>query len=91
MRKGICLKCGQQTVHMARNGLQLGERLQTQLRPHTEPGYRGMFVPHETMGLWQFVCTTCGYLEMHVLDAKALGFIATSWPRVVPQPPKPGG
>ena len=86
MRNGTCSKCGKATVHMARNGLRLGgEHGHSVLYPHMEPGFRGMMVGHQTDGLWQFACTTCGYLELHVLDDAALAFIRQRWPVISPR------
>jgi hypothetical protein len=34
--------------------------------------------------LWAFACLTCGYLELHVLDAGTMAFIAHNWPPVPP-------
>lgn len=72
---------------MARNGLRLGEHPLAALFPHTEPGFRGVRVSHQTDGIWQFVCGTCGYLELHVLDPAALAFIRQHWPLVPRSPP----
>ena len=33
---------------------------------------------------WQFVCTTCGYLEWHILDPASLEFIRGHWGPVRP-------
>jgi hypothetical protein len=33
---------------------------------------------------WQFACTTCGYLEWHVLDTESLQFIRDNWGHVRP-------
>jgi hypothetical protein len=67
---------------MARSGLALGEHQGALLRPHAVPNFRGVAATHRTEGMWQFVCTTCGYLELHLLDEAALAFIRTEWPVV---------
>ncbi|WP_067538121.1 hypothetical protein [Nocardia crassostreae] len=87
MRDGICSKCSAPTVHAAQNGLRLGEDSHAVLMPHTGPGFRGILQGHNTTGLWQFACTTCGYLEMYVLDAAAIGFIQQRW-TPVPRAPQ---
>ncbi|QLY28668.1 hypothetical protein [Nocardia huaxiensis] len=79
MRHGHCPKCSASTVYAAQNGLRLGEHPHAVLMPHTGPGFRGMVQGHNTTGLWQFVCTTCGYLETYVLDPAAIGFIQQRW------------
>jgi hypothetical protein len=76
-------------VRAARNGVEMGEHPSaTHLRPHLEPGFRGMVRTHGAE-LWAFACTTCGYLELHVLDAASLAYIAEHWV-AVPPPPAPG-
>ena len=82
MRRGTCDKCGSETVHAARNGLVMGTT-QTGFRPHLEPGFRGMVRAHQGEA-WQFVCTTCGYLEWHVLDPGTLEYLRTHWGHVRP-------
>ncbi|MFD0359848.1 hypothetical protein ACFQZZ_00050 [Nocardia sp. GCM10030253] len=60
--------------------------------PAIEPGFRGIRQGHNTHGMWQFICTTCGYLEMYVIDPEALGFVARTWspvPVVGPQGNQP--
>ncbi|MBL1077217.1 hypothetical protein JK358_22720 [Nocardia sp. 2] len=79
MRNGICSKCSATTIFASQNGLRLGDYTHAVVMPHTGPGFRGILRGHNTAGLWQFVCTTCGYLEMYVLDGEALGVIAQQW------------
>jgi hypothetical protein len=81
MRQGICDKCGARTVRAGRNGI-TSESI-TSFRPNLEPGFRGIARPHRGEA-WQFVCTSCGYLEWHVLDAATLDFIAQNWAPVTP-------
>jgi hypothetical protein len=82
MRRGTCDKCGSETVHAARNGIDL-HHAYTGLRPHLDPGFRGAVRVHQGEA-WQFACTTCGYLEWHVLDPGSLEFIKASWGHVRP-------
>lgn len=87
MRRGICVKCGAATVRAAKNGLAMGERPdQTFLRPNIGPDFRGM-VRNQGTDLWAFGCTTCGYLELFVLEAGGLAFMEQSWAPVPPQQP----
>ena len=67
---------------MAQNAIKLGEEPHVVLFPHTDPG--DMRTGHNTDGIWQFACGTCGYLEFHVLDERALEFIRKRWP-IVPK------
>lgn len=83
MRNGTCIKCGNATVHAARNALSLGGRHSASLYPQIEPGFRGIVTGHQTDGIWQFACGTCGYFEMYVLDAEAIAFIRQAW-RLLP-------
>ena len=82
MRRGTCDKCGSETVHAARNGINLGSHY-TGLRPHIDPGFRGAVRTHQGES-WQFACTTCGYLEWHILDPGSLEFIEGAWGHVRP-------
>lgn len=81
MRNGTCVKCGTATVRAARNGIVIGELPNTALRPDLGPGFRGM-VRTQPTDLWAFACTTCGYLELHVLDPVGLRYIEQSWTEV---------
>jgi hypothetical protein len=58
--------------------VRLGEYEQASLRPHLEPGFRGMVRP-QAADLWTYVCTTCGYLELHLVDPSALAYVTESW------------
>ena len=89
MRHGTCNSCGSATVRAGQNVVQLGEHLPAVLRPHREPGTRGAFAPYSTEGLWTFVCTSCGYLEFHLVDQGALAFVAQNWLDVPAQHPPP--
>jgi hypothetical protein len=84
MRRGTCVKCGAAAVRAGRNALELGESLEVRLRPHLEPTFRGAVRPFATQDLWTYACTTCGYLELHLLDAAALSFIRERWLEVPP-------
>ena len=78
MRRGTCVKCGATTVRAAANGMQLGDHEQAALRPHLEPGFRGA-IRRQPAQLWTYACTTCGYVELHLIDPAALGYIAQQW------------
>jgi hypothetical protein len=85
------VKCGAATVRAANNGLATGEGFDATLRPHLEPDFRGMVRNHQTK-LWAFGCTTCGYIELHVIDPGGLGFMQQQWlpvPPAAPPPPAP--
>ena len=87
MRRGSCVKCGSATVRAAKNGVEMGDQpSRTFLRPHVGPGFRGM-VRNQEAELWAFACTTCGYLELHLVDPSSLAFIAQQWVEVPPAPP----
>lgn len=83
MRRGTCPKCSATTVKAASNGLQLGEHPQAVLRTHVEPGFRGIR-RNQPVDLWTYVCTTCGYVELHLLDPAGLAFVAENWAHVAP-------
>jgi len=83
VRDGTCVKCGAVAVRAARNGIVMGELLQTQLRPNIGPDFRGM-VRNQAADLWAFACTNCGYIELYVLDPAAIAFIAQNWAPVEP-------
>lgn len=87
MRTGVCPKCSSASVRAACNGLMLGQGTYATLMPSIEPGFRGMRQGHNVPGMWQFVCTNCGYLEMFVLDAEALDFVGRTWTPVPPPNP----
>lgn len=69
-------------MRAAANGITMGGS-STALRPHLEPGFRGMVRQHQA-DLWAFACTTCGYLEFHLLDPPTLAWLGQNW---VPVPP----
>lgn len=81
MRRGTCVKCGSTTVRAAANGVQLGEHPFAVLRPNIGPGFRGVVRTHRT-DIWTFLCTTCGYTELYVLDPEALAFATEQWGQV---------
>ena len=83
LRRGKCDKCGAEAVHAARNGINVGSSHDTGFRPHIEPGFRGMLVTHQGEA-WQYVCTSCGYMEWHVLDPGTIEFVKRSWGSVRP-------
>lgn len=79
MRDGRCTKCGAATVRTARNGIELSEsQPNAVLRPHLEPGFRGMVRNHRA-DVWAYVCLTCGYLELGLYDPAAIAFVTDKW------------
>jgi hypothetical protein len=80
-------------VYASRNGLGIGIGIgigrgsQVGLRPHIEPGFRGMVVPHQTEDVWHDVCAACGYAETYVFGEQAMVFVRQSWARVPGAPP----
>ena len=80
------MKCGAATVRAARNGLEMGSRPNVVfLRPHIDPGFRGM-ARNQQSEVWNFACTTCGYLEWAVYDPAGLAFINEQWVAVPAEP-----
>lgn len=84
------MKCGAATVRAARNGVELGgdRTVRTYLRPDLGPGFRGM-VRNLEVDLWTFACTTCGYVELHLLDPAGIAFVNERWSPVPPPPEAP--
>ncbi|MFI6316924.1 hypothetical protein ACIBG8_05365 [Nonomuraea sp. NPDC050556] len=71
-------------MHAARNGLGLGNGSRVPLRPHLDPGFRGIASTHNTEDVWTFACTFCGYTETYILGPEPLEFIRRNWPPVPP-------
>lgn len=92
MKRGLCVKCGAATVRAARNGIQMGDRIDTLLRPHVDAGSRGA-TRSQSAELWAFGCFSCGYVELYVLDAASRDFMKKKWAAVAPEgastPPPP--
>jgi hypothetical protein len=87
VRRGICVKCGAATVRAARNGIGFsGGSPQGVLSPDLAPGFRGA-VRNQQTDFWVFGCTTCGYLELYVLDPAGLSFMEQTWTPIPPTPP----
>lgn len=86
MRDGTCSKCGGDEVYASANGLSLGGGQQAAIQAHIEPGFRGIRGRHVTNGLWQFVCASCGHVEVYLLDEQAIAFVRQSWVRVPGRP-----
>jgi predicted nucleic-acid-binding Zn-ribbon protein len=83
MRDGTCSRCGASTVYAAANGVSLGGSDRAGLRPNLDPGFRGAIRLQQT-DLWTFACTTCGALELYLLDVAAHQYIAANWSPVQP-------
>jgi hypothetical protein len=84
MRDGICPKCQGTEVYAARNGF---VEFRLPIRPHLEPGYRGVAPTHLTEDLWWYVCATCGLSEAYLHDPAAIDFVRQRWVRVTAPPP----
>jgi predicted nucleic-acid-binding Zn-ribbon protein len=84
MRRGTCVKCGAEAVRAGRNAVQLGDVHPVALRPHHDHVPRRIEKSFETEDVWAFACTTCGYLEFHILDEDTLEFIRRKWIEVPP-------
>jgi hypothetical protein len=73
------VKCGAATVRAAANGFDHGTAgTKAVLRPHLEPGFRGVVRPLQ-VDLWTFGCTSCGYIEQYLLDPEAIALMQQSW------------
>jgi hypothetical protein len=83
------VKCGAATVRAAKDGIQMGESTHTSLRPNIGPGFRGILRLHPTE-LWTFGCTSCGYVELFVLDPGGTAFMEQNWAPVPPAAASPG-
>lgn len=83
MRRGTCVKCQNATVIAARNAIS-DQSSHTPMWPHAEGRRRGMVRASQNQ-VWQFACTTCGYLEWWVLDPETLADMQSSWVAVPPQ------
>jgi predicted nucleic-acid-binding Zn-ribbon protein len=85
MQNGTCPTCGGTEVYAARNGLGIGESSdKVAIRPHMEPGFRGMVQRHVSDGVWSYTCASCGLTEIRVHDPAAIDFIRQRWIRVQP-------
>lgn len=88
------MKCGAATVRAAENGIEMGEHATPHLRPHLGPAFRGI-VRNQAVKLWAFCCTSCGYVELQLLDPAAIAFVTERWIEVPPPaptaPPPPSG
>jgi hypothetical protein len=82
------VKCGAVAVRAARNGVVMGEYAQTQLRPNLGPDFRGM-ARNQMADVWAFGCTSCGYVELYVLDPAGIAFMQQNWEPVGHEGPPP--
>ena len=82
MRDGTCPACGGTEIYAARNGIALGEYAHVGLRPHVDPGFRGMLQQHQTEGMWSYLCAGCGLVEFRLQDPLAVDFARANWTRV---------
>jgi hypothetical protein len=73
MKNGKCVKCGAATVYSIANGVVPGGR------PRYYVQMDGMYTASDVTS---FLCTTCGYYENYIADAKKLTAVAARWPRV---------
>lgn len=88
MQNGTCPSCGGAEVYAARNGLGLGEGGgdKVAIRPHIEPGFRGVAPRHVSDGVWTYLCAGCGLVEVRVHDPAAVDFARQRWLRVQAPP-----
>ena len=73
MKNGKCLKCGSTTVYSLANGVVPGGHVREYIQMD------GMYSAADVLS---FLCTTCGYYENYVTDAKKLSAVAGKWPQV---------
>ena len=66
-------------MRAAENGIEMGEHATPHLRPHLGPAFRGI-VRNQAVKLWAFCCTTCGYVELQLLDPAAIAFVSDALP-----------
>ena len=78
MKNGKCVKCGSSTVYSLANGVVPGGRVREYIQ------FDGMYSAADVLS---FLCTTCGYYENYVTDAKKLSAVANKWPQVPPTQP----
>jgi hypothetical protein len=84
VRRGVCIKCGQATVHFGRATLYVGTHPSTNTAHAMVPG-RTLPTTAESV-IDAYVCRYCGYLEQYLPSAEILGFVGAYWPPVPPQP-----
>lgn len=77
------MKCQSATVIAGCNSIS-SQSSHTGMWPHSEGKRRGMVRAYPGQ-VWQFACTTCGYLEWWVLDPETLADMASSWVTVQPR------
>lgn len=74
MRNGTCPGCHSSTVYKKKNGVKVGSG-------------DGMYVYTGAVTMASdfeaYICTSCGYVELHVTDREKLQRVAESWDRVV--------
>lgn len=72
MRSGTCMRCGSKTVYSKTNGVNSSGGI------YVYTGAITRVVPFVT-----FMCSTCGYFENYVADARKLEEVAQKWDRVL--------
>ena len=77
MKRGVCVKCGSKTVYTKENAVAF------------EQGRKGVFIK---TGMGQsasdteaYICSSCGYFEIYVIDHKKLQDVAKKWQQVTPR------
>jgi hypothetical protein len=81
MRKGVCPKCGSQSVYLMENGIGAAEFQYI----------RGVGFGMSSTDFECYLCTACGYFENYVNRRKHLEKIERKgeWKRVLPGPGEP--
>lgn len=75
MKRGVCVKCGAETVFAKDNGIFFGK--------HGVVVRTGMLLLARTR-LRPLVCTTCGYFELYIADPQKLSDVAKKWQHIPP-------
>jgi len=75
MKSGKCPKCGSTNVHYKRGGLGFSNSSSIYV-------YLPQSQPTSPM---EYVCTSCGYTEIYIVEAARLAEIDKAWPKVPPK------
>jgi len=75
MKNGKCPKCGSTNIHSKRGGLGYSNSSSIYIYlPQSQP-----------TSPVEYVCTSCGYVEMYIVEAARLAEIDKAWPKVPPK------
>ncbi|MDD3628036.1 MAG: hypothetical protein PHV06_12050 [bacterium] len=75
MKKGICPKCGAETVYSKNDGIKYSV-MQGVVIVKTNTILN---IPSSAIS---YVCTTCGYFENYITDKNKLSAVAKEWKKV---------